>query len=1336
MQKLVRQEQCNACGSSNLQPFRQRVDGRWVLSCGQCGMGVVAVRPLDLSALYADEYYSIDAPGNGYSNYAFTSEHGTAWAAALIQSLAPSGRVLDVGCADGRLLCKLLASHDCYGIEVNQSMASKATGAGVHIISHDILEPTVPAQFREFFDIVSAIAVLEHVSDMRGAIEAIVAMLKPGGFCLFEVPLISESPNSDVWFQSSLEHVFYPTERGLHFLIEQTLGLQLTGSEQFIKGYGSTYIGVLERRGGTTGEEVERLISLRPQHLAGPSEKTARLLLDVVHAAQTAPEQVHLLRSLPPEEVNAHLLARLSDLWSRDAEALQALEKHFAESEKQLQVQVASVRRVEEELKQRIARCDSLEQQLREQTNEHHSLREKAQQETDRLRALEEELQRQIVQCQALEEALKWNVSQCRSLEQELHVNRQTYERQTARVLELTVERARFEQRLVALEPELETTRQRVSELSSTLYRHYREADQIRDSLRQQTEYSSRLEESIARTQEQVGSLKACVGLLEADIGAMRRTRAWRAAEFFMGLKRRVLGLFRSAGILFQPNLLFDNLRNLYLFSTANAEQRRMWWEHFNPSFYASHYADIARSGISPTLHYLLLGFREHRWPASGSDAIGYVKQYQDVAEHRINPLLHYVRFGLKEGRGWIHEKPPDKETNRPNENIFVAQVLPPAQSAIDNAWPPDRPLLSVVIPCFNYGDYVESALQSVEQQTTGDLEVIVVEGGSTDGRTPDIVKKLQERGFPNARFLYRAERHLVGDNRNFGIAMARGRYICCLDADDMLAPVYLEVATFLLENYGFDIAYPAVQCFGQSTLVWPVQNATFPDIADENSIPTVAVFRRSAWAHAGGFRDWGLGEAYVFEDWEFWVRLMGHGCRAKAIRKPLMLYRVHGQGLSAGSEKRYAWHSTQIRAANADLIASEAAARSEIPRPIVVSNRLQNLLRRTDSEDSKPGVLLALPYLLVGGAERMFFTLAKGIAKSGYQPLFTTSISVEPPLVANSEPFESEFRFVYDLARLFDDDHHRRDFLFYMLERRDVRTLLLAGSEFVYHLLPEIRIRFPRIRVVDQLFNDTGHVANNRRYSTLIDLTIVPSRALADVLINKYSEAPERVKVIPHGVESGTVGLPHGSPAAAGSGLPADFRGRFLVSFFGRFSPEKAPRHFVEIASQLARLSDQYRFCMTGDGPERAMVLAAIETHGLQRLVHAPGFVQDLKPLLEASDVVVLPSVLDGMPLIVLEAQALGKCVVASSIGSLPEMIEDKVTGFLCPPGVIQEFVRSVDRLRCSDEIRKAISENAAMSVKERFSADRMVRNYLEILLLGHPSRKAQEVSRARAGL
>src|SRR5665647_2450934 len=105
-----------------------------------------------------------------------------------------------------------------------------------------------------------------------------------------------------------------------------------------------------------------------------------------------------------------------------------------------------------------------------------------------------------------------------------------------------------------------------------------------------------------------------------------------------------------------------------------------------------------------------------------------------------------------------------------------------------------------------------DRAVDSVLHQTLMDLEVIIVDGGSSDQSTVVVLRSLER---PRTRVLFRGSRHLVGDNRNFGIAEARGRYICCLDADDTLEPTYLEKAVFLLEMYGYDVVSTAIRFAG-----------------------------------------------------------------------------------------------------------------------------------------------------------------------------------------------------------------------------------------------------------------------------------------------------------------------------------------------------------------------------------------------------------------------------------------------------------------------------------------------------------------------------------------
>jgi hypothetical protein len=68
----------------------------------------------------------------------------------------------------------------------------------------------------------------------------------------------------------------------------------------------------------------------------------------------------------------------------------------------------------------------------------------------------------------------------------------------------------------------------------------------------------------------------------------------------------------------------------------------------------------------------------------------------------------------------------------------------------------------------------------------------------------------------------------LAGDNRNYGIQHARGRYVCCLDPADRLDPIHIEVSVYLAECAGFDVVHQSVRCFGESSLGWLTVDARF----------------------------------------------------------------------------------------------------------------------------------------------------------------------------------------------------------------------------------------------------------------------------------------------------------------------------------------------------------------------------------------------------------------------------------------------------------------------------------------------------------------------------
>jgi glycosyltransferase involved in cell wall biosynthesis len=242
--------------------------------------------------------------------------------------------------------------------------------------------------------------------------------------------------------------------------------------------------------------------------------------------------------------------------------------------------------------------------------------------------------------------------------------------------------------------------------------------------------------------------------------------------------------------------------------------------------------------------------------------------------------------------------------------------------------WPLDIPFVSIVIPCYNHGQYVDEAVQSVLEQTLQDFEIIIVNDGSTDGETVGILSALE---WPKTRVIHLPQNMGLPAARNIGIRESQGKYICCLDADDKLQATYLEKATAMMEsNSGISFVGSWTQVFGSESRVWYANQFDPDQILYANQFNSLAVFRRTAWEGAGGFFE-DMREG--FEDWEFWVRLTGLGYRGYQIPEKLIHVRRVGHSFALRAAEKKDVLVEKIKAHNLHLYSNPRAAIRKIKK-------------------------------------------------------------------------------------------------------------------------------------------------------------------------------------------------------------------------------------------------------------------------------------------------------------------------------------------------------------------------------------------------------------------
>lgn len=179
---------------------------------------------------------------------------------------------------------------------------------------------------------------------------------------------------------------------------------------------------------------------------------------------------------------------------------------------------------------------------------------------------------------------------------------------------------------------------------------------------------------------------------------------------------------------------------------------------------------------------------------------------------------------------------------------------------------------VSVVIPCFNHGEFLPEAVATVISAKRDDMELIVVDDGSTDEQTRNEMDALCRQGI----HVIRQENKGLSAARNTGIAASHGEYIFPLDADDRMRTGWIDRGIQILgSDPQTGVVYGDTAFFGAKTGCWHAGPFDPERMLQRNSVPASAIYRRSVWEQNGGYD---VTMLQGFEDWDFWVGAVEHG--------------------------------------------------------------------------------------------------------------------------------------------------------------------------------------------------------------------------------------------------------------------------------------------------------------------------------------------------------------------------------------------------------------------------------------------------------------------------
>ncbi len=357
---------------------------------------------------------------------------------------------------------------------------------------------------------------------------------------------------------------------------------------------------------------------------------------------------------------------------------------------------------------------------------------------------------------------------------------------------------------------------------------------------------------------------------------------------------------------------------------------------------------------------------------------------------------------------------------------------------------------------------------------------------------------------------------------------------------------------------------------------------------------------------------------------------------------------------------------------------------------------------------------VLVLPWLTTGGADSFVTALTESLRARGMRMhVVLTYPGAESP----GDRRELIRPFAASLMCAPEDAPGRPlpNVIMEVARRERAGHLIICGGWQSYEGLPGLRAALPGVRVTDILFNDIGHVGNNRRLAPWIDMTVCAYDGLRTLLVEGYGEDPSRVTTAYIGIDTDRF-RPATADARASLKRQMGFDpARPLWGYAGRVSEEKCLPDLVEAVAMVKDELD-VQVVIQGEGPASDHVRRAVATSGLDVVVRP--FQPDQLPMLQALDAYVLPSRVEGIPLALMEAAACGAMPVATAVGGVPDLVRPGQTGYLAAPRDPSSLAAALLAARDTPPwLRDEMAHEARELVRTSMSWDGTVDAYAAIL-------------------
>ncbi|MCK4234467.1 glycosyltransferase [candidate division WOR-3 bacterium] len=355
-----------------------------------------------------------------------------------------------------------------------------------------------------------------------------------------------------------------------------------------------------------------------------------------------------------------------------------------------------------------------------------------------------------------------------------------------------------------------------------------------------------------------------------------------------------------------------------------------------------------------------------------------------------------------------------------------------------------------------------------------------------------------------------------------------------------------------------------------------------------------------------------------------------------------------------------------------------------------------------------KNKILYIINNLLIGGAEKLLLSVIDKLNKDKYDIMVCCLYS--------NNPLKSEFEKRGVTVKSLGIKNNRDILCIFKLVKllKQERANIVHTHLFYANIYGRIAAKLVRVPIIISTEHSNAPWRNKQRLKLKIrllidrvtakfcDRIIAISESVKDNLIQWERIDPNKIVVIHNGINIKKYQIMDKNRDGSSSDS--------VIGCIGRLEPIKGHIFFMKAAARIFEKIRNVRFILIGDGSLRQDLEKLAQDLNISKRVSFLGFRDDIPELLSVIDVFVLPSLWEGFGIVLLEAMAMGKVVVASDVGGISEIVVDKKTGYLCPPmdpNTLADIV--VGLLKDPLKIR-TMGLVGRERVKKHFTLDKMV--------------------------